>query len=193
MRVFAALDRQRLRGDSYVVQNWLRRSRGVQRINRHVCFGGFRQQRSTTDWGLRRQAGHRDFRWRRGCGLHVTMPMARREAKREHLPRALPEAVAAQDLTVAQGTTVCGGARRNSYQDHADTSLTPTTTPSPSACAGLLLAYSGQAIMQPPTYSTAKKCGAQPPSWWRGPWFRQLAGKQQPPRDKATCGYVCSQ
>ncbi|HKA75894.1 MAG TPA: hypothetical protein VKD19_02180 [Pseudolabrys sp.] len=26
-------------------------------------------------------------------------------------------------------------------------------------------------LMQPPTYSSAKKCGAQPPSWWHGSWF----------------------
>jgi hypothetical protein len=43
-----------------------------------------------------------------------------------------------------------------------------------------------------PTFSSTKKCGTQPPSWWHGPWWGNWAEQTATATNQATCGYVCS-
>lgn len=91
-------------------------------------------------------------------------------------------------LTVAEGTTVCaarGGIliKTTSYLSNADT-YAISIKPSLGFCSRL------QDSPIHPTYSTAKKCGAQPPPWWHGSWFGNWTEQTATTTDKATCGYV---
>lgn len=93
-------------------------------------------------------------------------------------------------LTVAQGTTVC--AARGAILIKTTPYLSNTDNYAISIKASLGFCSRLQDSPMHSTYSTAKKCGAQPPSWWRGPWFGNWTEQTATTTDKATCGYVCS-
>ena len=94
-------------------------------------------------------------------------------------------------LTVVQGTKVCGARggiliRTTPYLSNTD-NYAITISASQGFCSRIQ-----DGLMQPPTYSSAKKCGAQPPLWWHGSWFGNWQETTATTTDKATCGYVCS-
>jgi hypothetical protein len=90
-------------------------------------------------------------------------------------------------LTVVQGTKVCGARGGILIRTTPYLSNTDNYAITISASQGFCSRIQG-GLMQPPTYSSAKKCGAQPPSWWQSSWFGNWEETTATTTDKATCG-----
>ena len=175
------------------MQDCLRRSRDIGRIGRWSPCRLWRLPTAAIYGQLEfASTGQtREISWAVLCGRHVTTPKTRHDAKHEDLPRALPEAAAPEVSRSLKELRFVGRAAEFLLEPRR-IFLTPTATPSPSACRRASARVSRMASCRLRPYSSAKKCGAQPPAWWHGSWIGNWQETTATTTDKATCGYVCS-